>query len=266
MRFIYCPLCGQKLSHRQLGDEVNVPWCDRCDRPFFDMFSACVIVLVVSEDGKVALLKAADRIRAYRTLVSGYIQPGESAEECAIREVQEEIGVTLEQLRLIQTVWFPKREQLMIAFIGHTKEKELHLSCEVEEADWFMAEEAIHLVHPKGPGNASHLLVETYLYEQKEVEAVEREGKDRIDSRCGLHCTGCEYKESCNCGGCIETDGHPFHGECPVAVCCQEKGIVHCGECAEFPCNLLKQYSCDPEHGDTPAGARIEQCKKWAGK
>ena len=84
-----------------------------------------------------------------------------------------------------------------------------------------------------------------------------------IDSRCGLHCTGCEYKDSCNCGGCIETNGHPFHGECPVAVCCQNKGIVHCGECGDIPCELLTQYSCEPEHGDTPQGARIEQCKKW---
>ena len=29
-------------------------------------------------------------------------------------------------------------------------------------------------------------------------------------------------------------------------------------------CGLLTQYSCDPEHGDTPHGARIEQCKRWA--
>lgn len=84
-----------------------------------------------------------------------------------------------------------------------------------------------------------------------------------VDSRCGLHCTGCEYKETCDCGGCIETNGHPFHGECPVAVCCQDKGIVHCGECPDIPCELLMQYSCDPEHGDTPQGARIEQCKHW---
>ncbi len=91
----------------------------------------------------------------------------------------------------------------------------------------------------------------------------EKGGKGMIDSRCGLHCTGCEYKDSCGCGGCIETNGHPFHGECPVAVCCQKKGIVHCGECGDIPCELLTQYSCDPEHGDTPQGARIEQCKKW---
>jgi hypothetical protein len=27
---------------------------------------------------------------------------------------------------------------------------------------------------------------------------------------------------------------------------------------------LLTEYSCDPVHGDKPAGARIEQCKRWA--
>ena len=85
-----------------------------------------------------------------------------------------------------------------------------------------------------------------------------------IDSRCGLHCTECEYRLSCGCGGCIESAGHPFHGECPVAVCCQAKGYLHCGECGELPCAQIKAYSCDDaEHGDTPPGARIEQCRRW---
>ncbi|MFI3327108.1 MAG: DUF3795 domain-containing protein [Clostridia bacterium] len=84
-----------------------------------------------------------------------------------------------------------------------------------------------------------------------------------VDSRCGLQCTGCEWKESHGCGGCIETNGNPFHGECPVAKCCQSKKLMHCGQCENIPCELLKQYSCDPEHGDIPEGIRIEQCKKW---
>lgn len=85
-----------------------------------------------------------------------------------------------------------------------------------------------------------------------------------IETRCGLSCESCEYKVSHSCGGCIATDGKPFHGECPVAICCQGKDLLHCGECAEIPCDLLTGYSNDPEHGDNPAGARIEQCKKWA--
>lgn len=87
--------------------------------------------------------------------------------------------------------------------------------------------------------------------------------KNIIDSRCGLHCSDCGYKQSHGCGGCIETNGNPFHGKCPVAACCQDKGFHHCGQCPDMPCQLLTDYSCNPEHGDTPAGARIEQCKCW---
>lgn len=86
-----------------------------------------------------------------------------------------------------------------------------------------------------------------------------------IDSRCGLHCTGCPWKVSHGCGGCIETDGHPFHGECPIAVCCQSKGHPHCGTCDDIPCDALYGYSyLDPEHGDRPQGARVAQCRRWA--
>lgn len=85
-----------------------------------------------------------------------------------------------------------------------------------------------------------------------------------IDTRCGLCCATCTYKQPCDCGGCIATKGHPFHGECPVAHCCQEKGYMHCGECPDLPCALLSQYSCDPEEGDNPPGARIERCRRWA--
>lgn len=85
------------------------------------------------------------------------------------------------------------------------------------------------------------------------------------DSRCGLICTGCAWKESNGCGGCIETMGNPFHGECVIAICCQEKGHTHCGECALIPCPKLIQYSyLDPEHGDVPQGKRVEVCRRWA--
>lgn len=60
-----------------------------------------------------------------------------------------------------------------------------------------------------------------------------------VDSKCGLLCTECKYKKTCGCGGCIETNGHPFYGKCPIAACCSDKGIVHCGECAGISCELL---------------------------
>ena len=86
-----------------------------------------------------------------------------------------------------------------------------------------------------------------------------------IDSRCGLLCSSCDFKVPCDCGGCIETMGKPFHGECPIAMCCQAKGHRHCGECDELPCDQLYAYSyLDPDHGDKPPGARIAKCREWA--
>lgn len=85
------------------------------------------------------------------------------------------------------------------------------------------------------------------------------------DSRCGLRCSSCGWKESHGCGGCIETQGHPFHGACHIAQCCQDKGHAHCGECAEIPCDKLFAYSyLDAEHGDKPQGERMAVCRGWA--
>lgn len=81
-----------------------------------------------------------------------------------------------------------------------------------------------------------------------------------FDTYCGLCCENCEYKDEMNCGGCIATQGHPFHGECEVAKCAIEKGRRFCGECSEIPCELLKRYSFDPVHGDN--GQRIESCQR----
>ncbi|MCL2188526.1 MAG: Type 1 glutamine amidotransferase-like domain-containing protein [Defluviitaleaceae bacterium] len=89
-----------------------------------------------------------------------------------------------------------------------------------------------------------------------------------ILSRCGLCCDTCEYRESHSCGGCIATNGNPFHGECPIAQCCQRKELTHCGECNIIPCADLYEYSyTNPEHdaeSDKPQGKRVEQCRKWA--
>ena len=46
MKFRYCPDCGALLSGRVLGDEGLVPWCERCGKPWFDMFPSAVIGLV----------------------------------------------------------------------------------------------------------------------------------------------------------------------------------------------------------------------------
>ena len=166
MRFTYCPDCGKKLTFRELGDEGPVPWCEACKRPWFDMFSCAAIVLVVNDEGKVALLNQNYISTTYRNLVSGYMKPGESAEECAMREVEEEIGIHLHRIDLKFTHWFAKAQVLMVGFIGYTHDTDMKLSVEVDAAGWFDPVEALTLVHPKETGSVSGLLVDLYLQER----------------------------------------------------------------------------------------------------
>lgn len=82
-----------------------------------------------------------------------------------------------------------------------------------------------------------------------------------IQSRCGILCEECHYKEETGCNGCVNIS-KPFWGEsCPVKSCCENKNLAHCGQCDIFPCELLTQFAYDKEQGDE--GKRIEQCRCW---
>lgn len=164
MRFKFCPDCGSSLSTRQLGDEGLVPWCDKCGRPWFDIFPTAVISLVYNDCGEVLLLKQDYISHDFHNLVSGYIQPGESAESTARREILEETGLEVEELTLKCTRWFPKKEMLMIGFFAKVGQRELHLSGEVDSAHWVPASEVLPLLSPS-PASTARALAEQFLKE-----------------------------------------------------------------------------------------------------
>jgi hypothetical protein len=58
---------------------------------------------------------------------------------------------------------------------------------------------------------------------------------------CGLYCGGCKnYKEEMNCQGCrYETS---LVDDCPTRACAIERGLLHCGDCEDFPCATLKDF------------------------
>lgn len=82
-----------------------------------------------------------------------------------------------------------------------------------------------------------------------------------IESRCGIICSECEYRESMGCLGCVNIEKPFWSDSCSVKSCCEKKGYLHCGMCGNFPCDELIQYSYDKEQGDN--GKRIVQCRCW---
>lgn len=85
---------------------------------------------------------------------------------------------------------------------------------------------------------------------------------DSFMGRCGIDCEACTCRTQMSCPGCPATEGKPFWGECALATCCISKGHDHCGQCEEFPCATLNEYSySSSEHGDN--GKRIRILEEW---
>ena len=167
MRFKYCPDCGARLSEREIGDEGVVPYCESCEKPWFPLFSTCVIVLITTVSGDEVLLLRQNYISTrYFNLVSGYMKPGETAEETVIREVKEEVGLDVLTVEATGSYWFEKKDMLMLGFIGRVEKAPVKLSSEVDRAEWFPAGEAPGLVHPAG--SISHTLAEEFLKRRRD--------------------------------------------------------------------------------------------------
>ena len=161
MHFTFCPHCGAKLGSVPFGDDGRVPWCKACHKPFFDIFPVVAITMVVNEAEEVALLKPKYMSEQYYNFVSGYVQPGEEAELCAAREVQEEIGVQARDVHFVCSHWESEQQMLLLGFVARATKGDFTLSEEINAAKWVPAAEALNLVYPEG--NITHTLLVKYL-------------------------------------------------------------------------------------------------------
>ena len=142
MRFTFCPHCGEKLIKKEIGDEGLIPYCIHCQVPLWDLFTTCIICAVVTDGKEIALLRQGYVSTANFVCVAGVMKPGESAENAAMREVQEELGLKVEKLEYIQSYPFEQKEMLMLGFKATVRKSDFCLSQEVDRAQWFPFDQA----------------------------------------------------------------------------------------------------------------------------
>lgn len=130
----YCGQCGQPTQFLATQRAVT---CASCKRQYFPRINPCVIMLVTHGE-KILLARSARFKSGYYSCLAGFIEVGETAEETVVREVKEEVGVEVDNIRYVKSQSWPFPSQLMLGFFADYKSGELVLEEEeIEEAGWY---------------------------------------------------------------------------------------------------------------------------------
>jgi len=132
-RFELCTQCGASLTHTKQIHELH---CLACNIHFYPTHSPVAIVLINRGD-KALLARSPNFPKNTYGLIAGYVEPGESLEECLHREVFEEVGLTIKNLKYYGSQSWPSPSSLMIGFTADYDGGEINLQDdEMQAADW----------------------------------------------------------------------------------------------------------------------------------
>jgi len=144
--------------HPEPGERVRV--CPQCGLTFHPRIPPAVIVLVERED-RLLLARGANFPPGRFSAVAGFVEIGESLEDAARREVREEVGVEIADLRYFSSQPWPFGRSLMVGFHARYESGALRPDgVEIVEADWF-ARDALPLLPP--PISIARRLIEEFL-------------------------------------------------------------------------------------------------------
>ncbi|HEX6828854.1 MAG TPA: NAD(+) diphosphatase [Burkholderiales bacterium] len=130
----FCGSCGAQTVLKG-GERCRE--CPRCGEQFYPRLAPVVMILI--RRGRELLLARSPRFPpGMYSALAGFVEPGETLEECAAREVREEVGVEIDNLRYFASQSWPFPHSLMIAFTADHTGGEIRLGDpEIEDAGWY---------------------------------------------------------------------------------------------------------------------------------
>ncbi len=162
MRF--CPLCGGRnhFNHNQLAMQ-----CGDCRTLHYPRIFPCIIV-AVRKDNEILLAQHPRHRNGMYTVIAGFLEVGETLEQCVAREVKEETGVEVKNIRYFGSQPWAFPSSMMMGFLAEYQSGVLKPDySELSDARWFNAKE----MPPVAPvGTIARALIEQTLAEIKDID------------------------------------------------------------------------------------------------
>jgi NAD+ diphosphatase len=129
--------CGRCATPTEPSALERARRCPRCGATFHPRIPPAVITVIERGD-QILLARSARFTNGVFSAVAGFVETGETLEEAVAREVKEEVGVEIDQLRYFGSQPWPFGRSLMIAFFARYRAGEIAVDGEeIVEAAWF---------------------------------------------------------------------------------------------------------------------------------
>lgn len=134
----FCGRCGSPMMPRTDERAMRCPDCGYLQYP---RLSPAIIVAV--QKAEKLLLGHNNHFPAGRfSLLAGFVEPGETFEDCVRREIQEEVGIHVTNIRYLSSQPWPFPDSLMVGFSADWEAGELQPDgVEIAQAEWFSREQ-----------------------------------------------------------------------------------------------------------------------------
>lgn len=149
----FCGSCGQAMTQIRWERAMH---CQACDLRSYPRISPSMIVLVTRGD-EILLARSPRFVSGVYSTLAGFAEPGESAEDCLVREVREEVSVEVRNIQYVGSQCWPFPHSMMLGFHAEYAGGDIVMQPdEIEDARWFDVRDLPPL--PAGRSIARHLI------------------------------------------------------------------------------------------------------------
>ena len=155
----YCGKCGFPLQDSP-NDLARV--CPQCGERFYPQIAPAVITAILRDDGRILLAHNKKFRPGMYSLIAGFVEAGESAEQAVTREIREEVNLEVDEITYLGSQCWPFPNSLMLGFKAHYKSGELRVDgVEIEDAGWYTPDS--HPMLPD-PGSIARRILDELLH------------------------------------------------------------------------------------------------------